>query len=167
MITENGWPSCDSSGTEWVHPPGTTVSLQLQKGLPCTILRAFAGDFNSYVEPLRDPDSAGWTATNRVATSNHLGGTAMDLNWNSHPFRVADAGFSRAQIAIIRELLDFYEGTVFWANDWNSPKDAMHWQMGYGTFDDQDHLRDFIARKIRSDGFSTFRRDSSAGSSSR
>lgn len=164
MITENGWPACDSSGTEWVHPPGTTVSLQLQKGLPCTILRAFAGDFNAYIEPLRDPDSAGWTATNSVATSNHLGGTAMDLNWNSHPFQVADAGFNRAQIATIRELLDFYEGTVFWANDWDSPKDAMHWQMGYGTFDDQDHLRDFIARKIRSDGFSTFRRDSSAGS---
>lgn len=159
MITENGWPSCDSAGTQWVTVPGTGVSLQLQKGAPAAILRAFAADFNAHIEPLRDADSAGWTPTNSVATSNHLGGTAMDLNWNSHPFQVADAGFSRGQISIIRELLDFYEGAVFWANDWDSPKDAMHWQMGYGTFDDQDRLRDFIARKIRADGFSTFGRD--------
>ena len=57
----------------------------------------------------------------------------MDLNWNSHPFKVKDAGFNSGQIATIRELLAFYEDTIFWGNDWNSPKDAMHWQMGYNT----------------------------------
>ena len=158
MITENGWPSCDASGAVWIKVPGTEVSLQIQRGLPAMILGAFAADFNAYVEPLRDADSASWTPTNSVPTSNHLGGTAMDLNWNSHPFRVADAGFSRAQIATIRELLEFYEDTVFWANDWDTPKDAMHWQMGYGTYENRAHCQDFILRKISSDGFSTFRR---------
>lgn len=160
MITENGWPSCDVHGAVWVDIPGAPVRLQIQRGIPSVILRAFAADFNAYVEPLRDADSASWTPTNSVATSNHLGGTAMDLNWQSHPFRVADAGFSRAQIATIRELLDFYEDTVFWANDWDTPKDAMHWQMGYGTYTTagRAHCQDVVLRKIRTDGFSTFGR---------
>lgn len=159
MITENGWPSCNAAGTEWTKVPGTNVSLQIQKGIPLTIMRAYAADYNAYIEPLRDADSASWTPTNSVATSNHLGGTAMDLNWNSHPFLVADAGYTPTMIATMRDLLDFYEDTMFWANDWDSPKDSMHHQLGYGTFQDQDRLRDFIARKIRPDGFSTFRRD--------
>lgn len=159
MPSENGWEPAKAAASqcEWVKIPGTSVTLQLLKGQPLQILRAFAADFNAYIEPLRDPDSAAYTPTNSVATSNHLNGTAMDLNWNSHPFQVLNAGFSGAQIATIRELLDFYEGTVFWGNDWNSPKDAMHWNMGYDTYNNP-HTADFINRKIRPDGFSTFRR---------
>lgn len=121
------------------------------------IMRAYAADYNAYVEPLRDADSAGWTPTNSVATSNHLNGTAMDLNWDSHPFQVSNAGYSPQMIATMRDLLDFYEGTMFWAQDWDSPKDCMHHQMGYDTFGDP-HTADFIARKIRADGYSTYRR---------
>lgn len=157
MITENGWPSCSADGCEWTTVPGTTVSLQIQKGQPLAIMRAYAADYNQFVEPLRDADSASWTPTNSVATSNHLGGTAMDLNWNSHPFRVADAGYTPQMIATMRELLDFYEGTMFWSNDWDDPKDAMHHQLGYDTYQNP-HTADFIARKIRADGYSTFRR---------
>lgn len=157
MITENGWPSCGPDGCEWITVPGTAVSLQIQKGQPLAIMRAYAADYNQFVEPLRDADSASWTPTNSVATSNHLGGTAMDLNWNSHPFRVADAGYTPQMIATMRELLDFYEGTMFWSNDWDDPKDAMHHQLGYDTYQNP-HTADFIARKIRADGYSTFRR---------
>ena len=56
-------------------------------------MRAYAADYNAYIEPLRDDDSASYTPTNSVATSNHLNGTAMDLNWNSHAFRVDYAGY--------------------------------------------------------------------------
>jgi putative chitinase len=159
LITENGWPSCSADGCQWITVPGTNppVSLQIQKGQPLAIMRAYAADYNEFVEPLRDADSASWTPTNSVATSNHLGGTAMDLNWNSHPFRVADAGYTPQMIATMRELLDFYEGTMFWSNDWVDPKDAMHHQLGYGTYGNR-HTADFIARKIRADGYSTFRR---------
>lgn len=162
--SSNGWPMVDEAGCQWITVPGTTVSLQIQSGQPLAILRAFAADFNAYVEPLRDADSACWTATNSVSTSNHLSGTAMDLNWNSHPFQVADAGFDTAKIAAVRALIDFYEGTVFWGNDWTDPKDAMHFQLGslanggpvntYGN----PATADFIARKIRADGYSTYQR---------
>lgn len=161
--SSNGWPMVDEGSCTWVTVPGTDVSLQIQNGQPLAILRAFAADFNAEVEPLRDADSACWTATNSVDTSNHLSGTAMDLNWESHPFQVADAGFNQAKLAKIRELLNWYEGTVFWGNDWSDPKDAMHFQLAslanggnintYGN----PFVDDFIKRKIRPDGFSARR----------
>lgn len=157
--SENGWRPAKASADQciWVKVPGTNVSLQFLRGQPEKILRAFAADFNAYVESLRDPDSASWTPTNSVATSNHLNGTAMDLNWNSHPFRILNAGFNQSQINTINDLLDFYEDTVFWGNYWSDPKDAMHFQMGYGTWNNPK-TQDFINRKIRPDGYSTFRR---------
>jgi len=156
--SENGWrpPRVGADACQWVKIPGTNVTLQILKGWPLATLRAFAADFHAYVEPLRDADSACYTPTNSVATSNHLNGTAMDLNWNSHPFH-AKGTFTAAQMVTIRELLAFYEGTMFWAGDWDSPIDEMHWQMGYGSWDNPK-TGDFIARKIRADGFSTFRR---------
>jgi hypothetical protein len=81
----------------------------------------------------------------------------MDLNWDSHPFRVADAGYDGAKIVRMRDMLEFYEDMMFWANDWDSPKDAMHHQMGYNTYNNPK-LQDFVNRKIRSDGFSTYKR---------
>jgi predicted chitinase len=166
--TEDGWPLVDQAGCNWVTVPGTSVSLEIQQGQPTTILAAWAADWNAYVEPLRDADSASWTEGNSVLGgygqnngSNHLGGTAIDLNWNSHRFEVSYDGFDDQQIATIREMLDFYEGTVFWAQDWDSPKDPMHSQLGYNTYQNP-HTADFIKRKIRPDRFSTFRRSAPA-----
>lgn len=161
-FSENGWKMVDQSSCRWIDVPGTngSVSLQIQDGQPAKILGAFAADWNAYVEKLRDTDSACWTPTNSVASSNHLSGTACDLNWDSHPFRIQDAGMNPKQVATVREMLSFYENTVFWGNDWDNPKDTMHVQMGYDTYGSSnvDRVQSFINRKIRSDGFSTFRR---------
>ena len=164
--TEDGWPLVDEGSCNWITVPGTNppVSLEIQVGQPTAILRAWAADWNAYVEPLRDADSACWTPGNSVLGtpgqnngSNHLGGTACDLNWADHTFRVSYAGFNQAQIDTVRDMLEFYEDTVFWGQDWDSPKDCMHVQMGYNTYGNP-HTADFIARKIRQDGYSTFRR---------
>jgi putative chitinase len=170
MPSENGWePSHAPAGLlEWRTIPGTNpkVSLQFMKGWPSTVLTAYAADYHAYIEPLRDADSASFTPTNSVATSNHLNGTAMDLNWNSHPFRVDYAGFDEAKRARMRELLAFYNfdglQIMFWAQDWNSPKDAMHHQMGYNTWKNPKVLR-FIEQRIRPDGFSTYKRGGTPG----
>jgi putative chitinase len=123
---------------------------------------AWAADWNAYIEPLRDADSACWTPGNSVATSNHPGGTAIDLNWNSHPFQQRGS-LNAAQMQTMSEMEAFYEGNVFWAGRWNSPADEMHSQVGYDTYDQKNDrpepkVLDFIARKIRPDGFSTYRR---------
>ncbi|AXH48786.1 lysin A [Mycobacterium phage Steamy] len=157
--SENGWaPGWIGGGSlNWVDIPGALgVSMQFMKGWPTAILRAFAADYNAYVEPLYDADCASYTSSNSVWTSNHKNGTGMDMRWNSHPFRKRGT-FTAAQMAVIRELLAFYEGTVFWAGDWTEPVDEMHWQMGYGSYNNPK-TGDFILRKIRPDGFSTFRR---------
>ena len=163
--SENGWPMVDRGSCEWIDVPGVNVQLEIQKGWPLQILRAFAADFNAYVEPLRNADSACWTPTNSVATSNHLSGTALDLNWegSGNGFRLyksAETNFPNGGVVIIRDLLDWYEGLLFWGQDW-SIQDGMHFQMNGNTFNN-DRCQDFIDRKIRADGFSTFRRDAGA-----
>jgi hypothetical protein len=154
MITENGWPGCGPGQLNADPVPGTTVVLRLQQGQPNAIMKAFAADYHQFIEPLRQADTGGWTATNSVATSNHLGGTAMDLRWDSHPFHVRGT-FTDAQRATIAVLLDFYEGNIFWGGHWSSPIDEMHWQMGYDTYQSPD-TADFINRKILPAGRSSF-----------
>jgi predicted chitinase len=167
QFSEDGWPYVDQDSCTWGTVPGTNlpVRLQIQQGLPYALIMAWAADWNAYIEPLRDADSACWTPGNSVATSNHPGGTACDLNWGSHKYGVSMSGFNAQQQATMKEMEDFYEGNMFWAQRWfpASYVDPMHSQCGYDTYD-QDNDRpeqkvyDFCARKIRADGFSTFRR---------
>ncbi|WP_185292716.1 M15 family metallopeptidase [Mycolicibacterium litorale] len=156
----------DQGSCRWVRIPGAEhVSLQIREGQPEKILRAFAADFHAYVEPLRDADSACWTATNSVASSNHLSGTAMDLNWNGpdgRTFRLGlpeERAFPPPKNKVMRELLAFYEGTLFWGADW-SIRDSMHVQCSGNTYGSAnfERVEDFIRRKIRPDGFSTYKR---------
>lgn len=172
-MTENGWqPSPriepDSPLLVWRTVPGTNVTLQVRNDDIGRVMLALAADYHAYIAPLRDADSACYTPTNSVATSNHLNATAMDLNWNDHPFQ-KHGSFTPEQLATTRELVGdgdtdggFYEGWMFWAGYWNDPVDEMHWQAGYGTYGRDAELADFIRRKIRPDGFSTFRRDNPA-----
>ena len=181
-MTENGWPPNTDAYPGVPLPrnqcvdvkiPGTTLVLPFQKGIPAIILPAFMADLNQFIEPVYNSrgyaDEGSWTAVNDVSTSNHLGGTAFDYNWFDPPFLIEDAGWNGSelidgnQVPAVEELLAWYEGMVFWGNNWNSPKDAMHFQMGYGTYQDQNKCRDFINRKIRADGFSKYKRSDVAG----
>ncbi len=163
--SENGWRMVDRNSCRHVLIPGTNVRIWLREGQPEKILGAFAADFNAHVEPLRQEDSGGWTETNDVASSNHLSGTAMDLNWQGPDKSRFRLGITEQQAypppkdARLRELIAFYEGMVFCGGNW-SIRDWMHMQMGANTYGSQNvaKVNDFIARKIRADGFSTFNR---------
>ncbi len=159
MPSENGWePSRINPASAllvWRTVPGTKVTLQVRNDDAGKIMLAFAVDYHAYVEPLRDADSACYTPTNSVPTSNHLNATGMDLNWNSHPFRVKGT-FTAVQMVEIRQLLKFHTH-IFWAGDWTDPIDEMHWQMDYGTWNNPA-VAEFVRTKIRPDGFSTYRR---------
>ena len=176
--TEDGWPLVDQAGCTWIRIPGTSVTIQVQTGLPCTMLGAWEADWNAYIEPLEDPTTGCWTEGNSVLGgygknngSNHLGGTAVDSDWERHPMgpEAPDpaAGFSQAQYDEMQRMKDFYtftakDGTliqlVWWANDWNSPHDSMHSQMGYDTYQYRDEVLAWCHQFIRADGFSTYRR---------
>ncbi len=145
---------------------------------PYEVLGAFARDYHEFVEPIFDPDCCCWTPGNSVPSSNHPRRDRIrppvaiaplpetrQLHHGAAPHHPGTARLVR--------------GTVFWAGidwkkldrsqgGWGSPIDEMHWQMGYGTYDQaagrvQPWVSDFIARKIRTDGFSTFRRGGTGG----
>ena len=170
IASENGWEPSHAPADllEWVTVPGTNppVRLQFMKGWPSTVLRAFAADYHANVEPLRDDDSAAFTPTNSVATSNHLNGTAMDLNWNGPDGKTFRLGISEERAypgekaRNLRDLLAFYsfEGLqiVFCGGNW-SIRDWMHFQMDGNTWKNPKVLG-FINSKIRPDGFSTYKR---------
>lgn len=166
--SENRWrpAKLDPSRLDRSPIPGTNIVIPLMAGDVSRAMKAFIADFHQFVESLYNArggtDEGGWTPANSVATSNHLNGTAADLNWFDHTFRVSLAGFTPAEEREMRLLLQFYnfEGLqiIFWAQDWDDPKDCMHIQMGYGTYENQDKLRRFVEKFIRPDGFSTYRR---------
>lgn len=162
MPSENGWEPArvSASACVWTDIPGTDASMLLLAEI-AVLAAAFAADYNAYVEPLYDADCASYTPVNSVPTSNHLNATAWDMRWNTHPFKVKGT-FTAAQVAEIRRLQAFYTIDdlllIFWAGDWRSPVDEMHWQMGYGTYDRRDLIKRFVAERVRDDGFSTYRR---------
>lgn len=170
--TEDGWPLVDEAGCTWVTIPGTNpeVTIQVQSGIPATLFRAWVADLNAFVEKVRDDDTASWTESNSVLGtpgqndgSNHLGGTAVDVDWADHPMGPAYAGYTQSQIDEIRRMRAFYtlpdgQTLIWWAEDWSTPKDSMHFQMDYGTFERQADINEWIKTHIRADGFSTYRR---------
>ena len=167
---ENGWPECDLSDTQRLTIPGTPLSLPIREGQPHAIMQAFFRDVDAFIEPANNSrgytDEGSWTDNNSVYTSNHKGATAVDWNWDDHLLGVKDGGWNGSvlikgsQVPAMRDLLAWYEGMIFWGNDWRSPIDSMHFQMGYNTYGPANAARvqNFIDRKIRADGYSTYRR---------
>ncbi|QFG14265.1 lysin A [Mycobacterium phage Tourach] len=137
--SENGWRMCDANELDRGAVPGTSLVLPIRKGVANLILKGWVAWFHRNVESLNNArgfsDEGAWTPTNDVANSNHLSGTAVDLNWSDHAFRVSYSGFTQAEINKVREGLKLFEGTIWWGQDWNSPKDPMHFQLNYGEGD--------------------------------
>jgi len=132
--SENGWRMCDINECDRMPIPGVSLVLPFRKGAANDIMRGWLSWFNRNVESLNNPgrgfsDEGSWTYTNDVGTSNHLSGTAADLNWSEHNFRVSYSGFSPTEIAKTREGLRLFENTIWWGQDWDSPKDPMHFQL--------------------------------------
>lgn len=143
--SENGWRMCNRDECDIVRIPELylTETAPLRKGSPHTILGAWLYWYDRNVEEILSP-VWGWSATNDVANSNHLSGTAVDVNAPKYPWgkRVMPA----ARIAKIREGLRLFEGTVFWGADW-SRADEMHYQM---AFPEGDKRNDVFAAKLKS-----------------
>lgn len=143
--SENGWRMCNVDECDNGYIPRTDVRLPIRSGPASVILKAFASLFAQRIEPLDQSQCGAWTPTNAVGNSNHLAGTAMDLNWRQHPFRVS--GTFGGKLPALRALLNQFEGSVFWGGDWVSPIDEMHFQLGWPERDRRN--ADFAARLLR------------------
>lgn len=141
--SENGWRMCNRDECDIVRLPDLflTETAPLRRGAPLTILGAWLYWYDRNVEEITS-SVWGWSATNDVPNSNHLSGTAVDVNAPRYPWgaRVMPAD----RIAKVREGLRLFEGTVFWGADWQRA-DEMHYQMGYR---EGDRRNDEFAAKL-------------------
>lgn len=123
--SENGWRICDRS--ECVTVPGRWMdTAPIRRGVPEVILGDFARRYNDEVAPLVSP-VWGFSWENSVPNSNHLSGTALDINapqWPMGYYRMP-----RDLVARVNALVAWYEGAIYWGREWNTP-DEMHFQIG-------------------------------------
>ena len=143
--SENGWRMCDAAECDRLPIPGTGLVLPFRSGNASVVMRGWLSWFNANVESLNNPgrgytDEGSWTHVNDVGSSNHLSGTAADLNWNDHAFRVSYSGFTNIEIARCREGLEKFRRCIWWGQDWNSPKDAMHFQLNFPEGDKEKRI---------------------------
>lgn len=125
MLTENGWPRCGREDCERLLVPGTednAVRIELRRGDAATILTAWASWFHHNVRPINAGATRtwwGWRATDQVADSAHLSGTAVDLcsavRADEHHEMPAE------QVRDVHRGLALFEGTVFWGRWWTRP----------------------------------------------
>lgn len=126
--SENGWPMVNRDGCVLglVGRIPHTNTAPIRSGDAATILNAWIVYYHTKIEPIASP-VWGWSATNDVANSNHLSGTAVDINAPRYPWgsRTMPAG----RRALVRRGLAEFGGAVFWGADW-SRADEMHYQLG-------------------------------------
>ncbi|UDL15180.1 lysin A, L-Ala-D-Glu peptidase domain [Gordonia phage Pons] len=155
LYSENGWRICSRDECVVI----TTGLLYMdtapiRKGWAFEALSAWAHWYDANVPGEIVSPTWGWSATNDVSNSNHLSGTALDINAPQYPWggdRMARVFPDR--VAAIRRGLSLFEGIIFWGADW-SRKDEMHFQLGAGTASGNgasERLADFCRRRI-SDG---------------
>lgn len=146
--SENGWRICNSDELVTVNVAG--MGLPVRRGPAALVLKAWVNWYHQNVEPIdryKPLDDWGWSRDNAVSNSNHLSGTAVDLNATQYPWgaRVMPAD----RIAKVRRGLKLFEGMIFWGADWDRA-DEMHYQLGAGTAAGDgasQRLIDFVARK--------------------
>ncbi|MBM4575999.1 hypothetical protein GS415_10405 [Rhodococcus hoagii] len=115
--------------------------MEIRAGIPATILNAWLAWYHRNVEDIEtnynsgERDEWGWSATNVVSDSNHLSGTAVDINATQYPWGVdASVNMPPERIAKIREGLRLFEGSIYWGQDWNR-RDPMHFQLNWPEWD--------------------------------
>ena len=137
MFTENGWEQIPGSSAHTYTIPGTSVQLPLHPDAAPLMLAA-AAEWHLRIEALHPGWCWGWSPTNDVPTSNHLSGTAMDLNAPLHNWGTRGT-FHPDRIPVIHEICAKYG--LFWGGDWTGKADEMHIQMADSVTAAQDRTR--------------------------
>lgn len=149
--TVNGWPVLQP-GSSYLHTwelPDTGRRITMRHGSCGLVLAHLALRFNDLIERLDLPgpdavDEGGHSyrpITGGTSWSQHATGTAVDLNWQRHPYAVPTAHtFTKRQRDTIHQWLarTYTHNKVRvleWGGDWPShpgstaKPDAMHFQL--------------------------------------
>jgi hypothetical protein len=154
--TNNGWPKDPVVVRLYVGQDydGCEVAL----GDVATLFADFMTRFHNEVEPLRKANGYRSSAYNAsipgsVASSNHVSGTAVDLNGDVHPNEAAHggaimaSGFSPSAYVALNRLLGVYGGIIVWGGNTSAKfprgaRDYMHFEINATAA----QLREFCKR---------------------
>lgn len=153
VTTENGWLQCNRDSIITPLVPGTNgVRPEVRAGVCATVLVAWCAWWHENIYPIdtyKPRDYWGWSATNEVWNSNHLSGTAVDLNATRLPWqRYVLPKALRDKINNVG--IPLFEGTIYWGGNWGRV-DEMHSQINIPQTR-QGVLLDFVRRRIGADG---------------
>ncbi|MFD4355825.1 M15 family metallopeptidase [Nocardia sp. NPDC058518] len=109
------------------NPVPFSDTAPVRSGVAATILNAWLIWYHLNVEQIVSP-VWGWSRDNDVTTSNHLSGTALDINAPTYPWGYRTMPVER--IHKVRKGLQLFNGCVFWGADWDRA-DEMHFQIAY------------------------------------
>lgn len=145
--SQNGWSANDRSLIASYQLPGGRVALR--KGDASVVLLWCANRWHETVEPLRWPGVWGYAERpirgSSTDLSNHASGTAIDINAPAHPLGTDPRrNFAPHQIAAVRAIVEFCEGTVRWGGAYSQRKDGMHLELVAGAAQVRE-----VADKIR------------------
>ena len=130
MASQNGWPLSPKRSRRRV--PGSNAYIEVVTGKAGDILLYVAEQFHKRVEPLRSADTGGYSYRKIAGTgvwSNHASASAIDLNWDLHPYGKRGT-FSAKQVKAIREILAECAGVVRWGGDYSgSGVDEQHFEI--------------------------------------
>lgn len=131
--SENGWPIVDSAEIENRFLPGmNNVRLEMRRGDVMDVIAAWCIWYHKNVEVIdkfQPRDEWGFSWDNAVANSNHLSGTAVDINATQWPWKTYR--MPKWMVDKINEGLRLFEGNIFHGRNWSTP-DEMHFQInGY------------------------------------
>lgn len=124
--SENRWRMCNRDECVLVAGPHMNTA-PLRRGPAEILLGDLVRRYDVQCAPVAS-SVWGWSATNDVGNSNHLSGTAVDVNAPQWPWGYRTMG--AALIAKITALVDFYEGAIYWGRNWSRP-DEMHFQLNW------------------------------------
>ncbi|QCW22025.1 lysin A, L-Ala-D-Glu peptidase domain [Gordonia phage Yakult] len=149
--SENDWRMCNRDECVVLGLPWADTA-PVRRGDVAAVFSAFYHEYAERVPGGITSPIWGWSATNDVGTSNHLSGTAWDVNapqygWGGNTMRDRFP----ARYAACRAIVNDFGGILFWGADWDR-KDEMHFQLNAGTADgvgSSQRLRDFVATRIR------------------
>lgn len=129
--SENGWPMINSDMLDFMPVPEIGWKVGVHIGVPNTLLKALMVRLHREVEPIDISQCGVFTGSNSMPNSNHNSGTALDYNWNKHPFHEWGTWGNRAGVD---RILNDFRGTIEWGGNWTDPRDEMHFELAYGPY---------------------------------
>ena len=151
--SENGWRMVNRDECVLITGLEYMDTAPVRAGYAAEALSAWAHWYDKNVPGEIVSPTWGWSATNDVSTSNHLSGTALDLNAPQYPWHgtVMRDKYPQRYAAILKGI-DLFEGIIFWGASWTDSRDEMHFQLNQGTAAGtgaSERLIDFVHRRVK------------------